>query len=82
MVLSLSLVSQPTSRRVVQAPGEWAGIFVYLVDEMRKDYKSIGSYAALAKKYAVDWTTVKSVVLNKTRREEFRNEGIVCAGSR
>ncbi len=45
-----------------------------LVDEIRKEFELVRSYAKLAKKYKVDWTTIKAVVLKETWKEEFRYE--------
>jgi hypothetical protein len=44
-----------------------------LVDKIREEYPVEKSYAKLAKKYGVDWTTIKSIVLCETWREEYRN---------
>lgn len=48
-----------------------------LVDQMRKDYESIRSYAQLARKYLIDWTTVKSIVNHVTWREEYGYETVI-----
>ncbi len=36
------------------------------VQAIRAEYPTVKSYAALAKKYSVDWTTIKSVILFRT----------------